>query len=85
MPAGAQIDTTDHGASAFFRKQRAFINPALPEIVFAMGWQSLGTFGRTFKDVTGESPSAIRASAQAESNQPGPVPVCFVKASQRPN
>src|SRR5262252_3098557 len=27
------------------------------EIAFQTGWDSLGTFGRTFRDVTGESPS----------------------------
>src|SRR6201996_6504152 len=28
------------------------------EIAFQTGWNSLGTFGRTFRDVTGESPGA---------------------------
>lgn len=58
---------------------------SITEIAFATGWQSLGTFGRTFRDVTGESPSAIRASAKAVSSEHGHVPVCFVKAAQRPN
>jgi AraC-like DNA-binding protein len=58
---------------------------SITEIAFATGWQSLGTFGRTFRDVTGESPSAIRASADAVSNEYGHVPVCFVKAAERPN
>src|SRR5205807_2698149 len=31
----------------------------ITEIAFATGWESLGTFGRTFRDVTGASPSAI--------------------------
>ncbi|MGP1683662.1 MAG: helix-turn-helix transcriptional regulator, partial [Giesbergeria sp.] len=40
---------------------------ALPitEIAFATGWESLGTFGRTFRDITGQSPSAVRLEAQA--------------------
>src|SRR6187551_747036 len=32
----------------------------ITEIAFATGWQSLGTFGRTFRDVTGASPGTIR-------------------------
>ena len=31
---------------------------SITEIAFQTGWESLGTFGRTFRDVTGESPSA---------------------------
>ena len=34
---------------------------SITEIAFQTGWGSLGTFGRTFRDVTGESPGAIRA------------------------
>src|SRR5437763_2838583 len=33
----------------------------ITEIAFQTGWESLGTFGRTFRDVTGESPTAFRA------------------------
>src|SRR5215472_10670976 len=29
---------------------------AITEIAFQTGWSSLGTFGRTFRDVLGESP-----------------------------
>src|SRR4051812_41994520 len=32
----------------------------ITDIAFDTGWASLGTFGRTFRDITGESPSAIR-------------------------
>src|SRR5207237_6536750 len=31
------------------------------DIAFETGWASLGTFGRTFRDITGESPRAVRA------------------------
>lgn len=58
---------------------------SITEVAFATGWQSLGTFGRTFRDVTGKSPSAVRASAGAECGAHGHVPVCFIKAAQRPN
>jgi transcriptional regulator GlxA family with amidase domain len=57
---------------------------SITEIAFATGWQSLGTFGRTFRDITGGSPSAIRASARRLAHEHGQVPVCFVKAAQRP-
>ena len=30
----------------------------ITEVAFRTGWNSLGTFGRIFRDVTGESPSA---------------------------
>ena len=36
------------------------------EIAFQTGWNSLGTFGRVFRDVTGESPSELRAREQAK-------------------
>src|SRR5215813_7422575 len=28
----------------------------ITEIAFVTGWESLGTFGRTFRDITGQSP-----------------------------
>jgi AraC-like DNA-binding protein len=57
----------------------------ITEIAFDTGWESLGTFGRTFRDVTGESPGAIRARAQAAAHELGCVPACFVSAAQRPD
>ena len=56
---------------------------SITEIAFQTGWQSLGTFGRTFHDVTGESPGAIRRQAPDERHDR--VPVCFVRAARRPN
>src|SRR3954467_7692733 len=38
---------------------------SITEIAFRTGWESLGTFGRTFRDITGESPRAVRARARA--------------------
>jgi transcriptional regulator GlxA family with amidase domain len=58
---------------------------AITEIAFQTGWGSLGTFGRTFRDVTGESPGAMRAREKAAGHEPGPVPACFVSAAHRPN
>ncbi|SCX57462.1 helix-turn-helix transcriptional regulator [Variovorax sp. EL159] len=57
----------------------------ITEIAFQTGWESLGTFGRTFRDITGESPSAVRARARAEAQEPGRVPVCILGAAQRPD
>ena len=58
---------------------------SITEIAFATGWQSLGTFGRTFRDITGDNPGAIRARAKATAHQHGRVPVCFVIAAHRPD
>jgi transcriptional regulator GlxA family with amidase domain len=55
------------------------------EIAFQTGWQSLGSFGRTFCDITGESPSAIRARARAAAYELGRVPACVVSAAHRPD
>jgi transcriptional regulator GlxA family with amidase domain len=58
---------------------------AITEIAFQTGWESLGTFGRTFRDVTGESPGAIRSRARATAHQLGRVPACVVSAAHRPD
>ena len=57
----------------------------ITEIAFQTGWGSLGTFGRTFRDVTGESPSALRTRERAAGHQLARVPACFVSAAQRPD
>ncbi len=38
----------------------------ITEIALETGWKSLGTFGRTFRDVTGESPRDLRAREKAD-------------------
>jgi transcriptional regulator GlxA family with amidase domain len=58
---------------------------SVTEIAFQTGWKSLGTFGRTFRDVTGESPGAIRARERAAPNDPESVPACFLRAAHRPD
>lgn len=55
------------------------------EIAFQTGWNSLGTFGRTFRDVTGESPGGWRRRMQIAAHDLEQVPHCFVSAAQRPN
>ena len=58
---------------------------AITEIAFQTGWDSLGSFGRTFRDITGESPSVLRAREQAASHDLAEVPHCFVSAAHRPH
>jgi len=55
------------------------------EVAFATGWNSLGTFGRTFRDVTGESPGELRARERAASHRLDQVPPCFLSAAHRPD
>jgi transcriptional regulator GlxA family with amidase domain len=57
----------------------------ITEIAFATGWESLGTFGRTFHDVTGSSPSALRREAREAPVRLDLVPACVLKAAQRPD
>lgn len=57
----------------------------ITEIAFQTGWASLGTFGRTFRDVTGESPGAFRTRERAAGRELGRVPGCFLSAAQRPD
>jgi AraC-like DNA-binding protein len=50
-------------------------------ICLDVGFTSLGTFTRTFKDIVGETPSAYRGRA-ADLRA---VPACFMKAWTRPS
>lgn len=55
------------------------------EIAFQTGWQSLGTFGRIFRDITGESPTELRAREGSVPHMFEQVPHCFVSAAHRPD
>ena len=55
------------------------------QIAFETGWNSLGTFGRTFRDVLGLSPTELRAREQSERHDLKRAPACFVAAAQRPD
>ena len=55
------------------------------DIAFRTGWESLGTFGRTFRDVTGDSPSTIRAREKATARELDRVPACVLRAAHRPD
>jgi transcriptional regulator GlxA family with amidase domain len=55
------------------------------EIAFETGWNSLGTFGRVFRDITGESPGTLRAREQVEPHARDRVPACYLSAARRPD
>jgi transcriptional regulator GlxA family with amidase domain len=57
----------------------------ITEIAFQTGWNSLGTFGRVFRDVTGESPGELRAREQAAAHDLDRVPHCYISAAYRPD
>jgi AraC-like DNA-binding protein len=54
---------------------------SVTEICFAVGFGSLGTFSRTFKEIVGESPAAFRTRMAGADV----VPTCFVKSWTRPS
>jgi transcriptional regulator GlxA family with amidase domain len=55
------------------------------EIALRTGWNSLGTFGRTFRDITGGSPRELRTREQAARHELERVPACYVSAAHRPD
>lgn len=57
----------------------------ITEIAFQTGWESLGTFGRTFRDVTGQTPRAMRERARAAAGGLAQVPACHAGAAGRPH
>ena len=57
----------------------------ITEIAFSTGWDSLGTFGRVFGDITGESPTDLRSHERAATHMLNDVPHCFVSAAHRPD
>jgi transcriptional regulator GlxA family with amidase domain len=55
------------------------------DIAYETGWKSLGTFGRVFKDITGESPTEVRTREKAAPRAPERVPACHLAAAYRPD
>jgi AraC-like DNA-binding protein len=55
-------------------------NLTVSEVCMMVGFSSLGSFTRTFRDIVGESPGAFRTRSM-----PAEVPSCFVKAWARPS
>jgi transcriptional regulator GlxA family with amidase domain len=58
---------------------------AITDIAFETGWNSLGTFGRIFRDIMGESPGELRERERATPHALSEVPHCFVRAAHRPD
>src|SRR3954470_20438595 len=52
---------------------------SVTDICFDVGFTSLGTFSRTFREIVGETPSGYRAA-----HPPIVAPNCFVMAATRP-
>jgi AraC-like DNA-binding protein len=58
---------------------------SITDIAFGTGWNSVGTFGRTFRDIVGENPSDLRERARAQAHQLDAVPACYTSAALRPD
>ena len=52
------------------------------DICFAVGFISLGTFSRMFREIVGEPPTGYRSSGRRRCR---PVPTCFAMAWTRPS
>jgi transcriptional regulator GlxA family with amidase domain len=57
----------------------------ITEIAFQTGWRSLGTFGRVFREITGEKPGEVRRQARLAAQGLSSVPACIVSAVHRPD
>jgi transcriptional regulator GlxA family with amidase domain len=57
----------------------------ITDIAFKTGWKSLGTFGRIFRDITGESPGELRLREKVVPHDFDRVPACFLIAAHRPD
>jgi len=55
------------------------------EIALMTGWKSLGTFGRTFRDITGQTPKGLREKEKAAAHDLESVPGCILHAAHRPD
>lgn len=57
----------------------------ITEVAFQTGWKSLGTFGRIFRDITGENPGSLRTRERPALHGRDRVPECIVRAAHRPD
>jgi transcriptional regulator GlxA family with amidase domain len=57
----------------------------ITDVAFQTGWKSLGTFGRIFRDITGDSPGEFRTREQSGSHRLEHVPECILRAAHRPD
>jgi AraC-like DNA-binding protein len=58
---------------------------SITDIAFQTGWGSLGTFGRTFRDITGLNPGEIRERVKLTAYELARMPACIVRAACRPD
>jgi AraC-like DNA-binding protein len=83
---GATFGETPHRYLQRRRVERAMFllretDSSVSEICLDVGFGSVGTFGRTFRDIVGASPTAYREQA-ADLRA---VPACFARAWTRPS
>lgn len=57
----------------------------ITEIAAQTGWVSLGTFGRIFRDITGDSPRGLRERERAAAAAQASLPECHARAAGRPD
>jgi len=57
---------------------------SITDIAFQTGWNSLGTFCRTFRDITGGNPGELRAQERRAPSHFDRVPACYLIAAHRP-
>ncbi len=58
---------------------------SITEIAVLTGWSSLGTFGRTVRDVTGQTPSQLRGEERRAARPLAQVPACILRGTLRPD
>lgn len=57
---------------------------SVADIAYQTGWQSIGTFGRVFRDVTGDSPGERRTRERRQPAGREAIPECLLRAARRP-
>lgn len=58
----------------------------ITDVAFETGWKSLGTFGRIFRDITGENPGSLRVrELSVRPHARKYVPECIMRAAHRPD
>ena len=82
---GATFDETPHRYLQRRRVERAMYllratERSVTDICLDVGFTSLGTFSRSFRDIVGETPTAYRERGPIK-----PVPTCFAMAWTRPS
>lgn len=55
------------------------------DVCVAVGWSSLATFTRTFREIVGVTPARFRGTPPATATAAASVPTCFEKAWTRPS